>query len=224
MLQLPTIDSGDVDREMGGSYNADRGDFPTGRAVKNQTLLIESPRIIGSGLGDPCIDDSPTTSVSMAGVAKAAVQLHHPALYFSHSMDRLTLDVYIIASVLVGSLLIFAGGDIAYIDALVFAGGSSTGAGLNPIDLDRLTTWQQVCASLSMAPTNAPRSPSSFSAPRVMSSSSTRRLLSSDSTGFRNDLEILVCSKGYFVLMLSGTDKTNDCSTETAACIIRERD
>jgi hypothetical protein len=120
----------------------------------------------------------------------------------SHSMDRLTLDVYIIASVLVGSLLIFAGGDIAYIDALVFAGGSSTGAGLNPIDLDKLTTWQQVCASFSTAATNGSRSPSSFCARRVMSSSSTRRLSSSDSTGFRNDFKILVCFICYLVLIL----------------------
>jgi len=53
-------------------------------------------------------------------------------------------DIYITACILIGSLLIFAGGNIAYIDALVFAGGSCTGAGLNPIDLDNLTTWQQV--------------------------------------------------------------------------------
>lgn len=53
-------------------------------------------------------------------------------------------DVYIISSVIIGSLLIFAGGNIAYIDALVFAGGACTGAGLNTIDLNLLNTWQQV--------------------------------------------------------------------------------
>jgi len=39
--------------------------------------------------------------------------------------------------------MIFAGGKIAYIDALVFAGGSCTGAGMNTVDLDLLNTWQQ---------------------------------------------------------------------------------
>jgi len=56
----------------------------------------------------------------------------------------LTIDIYIISSVLLGSLLIFAGKDITYIDALYFAGGACTGAGLNPVDLNRLNTWQQV--------------------------------------------------------------------------------
>src|ERR1700731_1936184 len=45
-------------------------------------------------------------------------------------------DIYIISSILIGSLLIFAGRDITYIDALFFAGGACTGAGLNPVDLD----------------------------------------------------------------------------------------
>ena len=56
----------------------------------------------------------------------------------------LILDIYILSSVLIGSLLIFAGRDISYIDALVFAGGACTGAGLNPVDLTTLNTWQQV--------------------------------------------------------------------------------
>lgn len=40
--------------------------------------------------------------------------------------------------------MIFAGQDIAYINALVFAAGSCTGAGLNPVDINKLNTWQQV--------------------------------------------------------------------------------
>jgi len=48
---------------------------------------------------------------------------------------------------MVGSLLILAGGNITYIDALYFAGGSCTGAGLNPVDINKLNTWQQVHAS-----------------------------------------------------------------------------
>ena len=47
---------------------------------------------------------------------------------------------------MVGSLLILAGGNITYIDALYFAGGSCTGAGLNPVDINKLNTWQQVHA------------------------------------------------------------------------------
>ena len=54
------------------------------------------------------------------------------------------VDIYIISSALIGSLLIFAGGDIAYIDALFFASGACTQAGLNVIDVNLLNTWQQV--------------------------------------------------------------------------------
>jgi len=46
--------------------------------------------------------------------------------------------------VILGSLLIYANGNIAYIDALFFAGGACTQAGLNTIDVNLLTTWQQV--------------------------------------------------------------------------------
>jgi hypothetical protein len=53
-------------------------------------------------------------------------------------------DVYIVTCSLVGSLLIYAGGNITYIDALFFATGGSTQAGLNPIDVNLLNTWQQV--------------------------------------------------------------------------------
>jgi hypothetical protein len=41
-------------------------------------------------------------------------------------------------------LLIFAGRDIAYVDALFFATGACTQAGLNVIDVNLLNTWQQV--------------------------------------------------------------------------------
>ena len=54
------------------------------------------------------------------------------------------LDIYIISSALLGSLLIYAGKDISYIDALFFATGACTQAGLNPIDVNLLNTWQQV--------------------------------------------------------------------------------
>ena len=45
---------------------------------------------------------------------------------------------------LISSLLIYAGGDIAYVDALFLGAGSCTQAGLNPIDIDLLNGWQQV--------------------------------------------------------------------------------
>jgi hypothetical protein len=54
-------------------------------------------------------------------------------------------DVYIISSTLVGSLLIFAGGqNLSYVDSLFFAAGACTQAGLNPVDVNKLCTWQQV--------------------------------------------------------------------------------
>jgi hypothetical protein len=45
---------------------------------------------------------------------------------------------------MVGSLLIFAGKDISYVDALFFSTGAATQSGLNPIDVNLLNTWQQV--------------------------------------------------------------------------------
>ena len=45
---------------------------------------------------------------------------------------------------LFGSLLIFAGKEIAYIDAMLFAAGATSQAGMNPINMNLLTTWQQV--------------------------------------------------------------------------------
>jgi hypothetical protein len=54
------------------------------------------------------------------------------------------LDIYITTCSLVASLLIYAGKDISYIDALFFGTGASTQSGLNPIDVNLLSTWQQV--------------------------------------------------------------------------------
>jgi len=69
---------------------------------------------------------------------------HHLPFWLLFYADIRFPDIYIISCVLIGSLLILAGGDIAYIDALYFAGGSCTGAGLNPVDVNKLNTWQQV--------------------------------------------------------------------------------
>ncbi len=60
------------------------------------------------------------------------------------------LDFYILSLVLIGSVIIYGAGrgNIAYIDALFFAGGASTQAGLNTIDLNTLNTFQQIICYL----------------------------------------------------------------------------
>ncbi|OAA38133.1 potassium transporter [Metarhizium rileyi] len=52
---------------------------------------------------------------------------------------------WIIGATIVGSIAIFAGGkgELAYIDALMFASGANTQAGLNPVDVNRLNGFQQ---------------------------------------------------------------------------------
>ncbi|KAK9479092.1 cation transport protein-domain-containing protein [Lipomyces japonicus] len=52
--------------------------------------------------------------------------------------------VYIIFLVIVGSIMIYPQGNIRYIDALFFAAGAATQSGLNTVDVNDLTTWQQV--------------------------------------------------------------------------------
>ncbi|RYP22930.1 hypothetical protein DL765_001388 [Monosporascus sp. GIB2] len=53
---------------------------------------------------------------------------------------------WIVGWTILGSILIFAsaGGQLAYIDALFFASGANTQAGLNTVDLNKLNTFQQV--------------------------------------------------------------------------------
>src|SRR5436309_11679044 len=45
---------------------------------------------------------------------------------------------------MVGSILIFPAGGLAYIDALFFASGACTQAGLNTVDVNVLNTYQQI--------------------------------------------------------------------------------
>lgn len=54
--------------------------------------------------------------------------------------------IVIISGVILGSILMYAsrGADIVYIDALMFASGANTQAGLNPVDLNKLNTFQQI--------------------------------------------------------------------------------
>lgn len=64
---------------------------------------------------------------------------------------------WIIGFSLLGSILIYASGkgDLAYIDSLYFASGANTQAGLNPVDVNLLNTFQQVVIFL-MAMTSNP--------------------------------------------------------------------
>ncbi|OHE92342.1 trk family potassium uptake protein [Colletotrichum orchidophilum] len=54
---------------------------------------------------------------------------------------------WICSLTILGSILIFAtaGGQLAYIDALYFASGANTQAGLNTVDVNLLNTFQQIC-------------------------------------------------------------------------------
>ncbi|OAL71435.1 potassium ion transporter [Trichophyton violaceum] len=51
---------------------------------------------------------------------------------------------WIIGVTLVGSIILYPGGNMPYIDALFFASGSATQSGLNTIDVNKLYTYQQV--------------------------------------------------------------------------------
>lgn len=53
---------------------------------------------------------------------------------------------WIIGGTIIASILIYAAGtgDLNYIDALLFASGANTQAGLNPIDVNKLNTAQQI--------------------------------------------------------------------------------
>jgi Trk-type K+ transport system membrane component len=51
---------------------------------------------------------------------------------------------YIISWIITGSIIVYAGGNIAYIDALFFAAGASTQSGLNTVDVNLLRLYQQI--------------------------------------------------------------------------------
>jgi hypothetical protein len=53
---------------------------------------------------------------------------------------------YIISWALIGSVIMYGGGRIPYIDALFFASGAATQSGLNTIDINLLDLYQQVRA------------------------------------------------------------------------------
>ena len=52
--------------------------------------------------------------------------------------------MYMIGLTIVGSILLYPAGGMAYIDALFFAAGAATQSGLNTIDVNKLHTYQQI--------------------------------------------------------------------------------
>ncbi|PHH52231.1 Potassium transport protein 2 [Ceratocystis fimbriata CBS 114723] len=69
-----------------------------------------------------------------------------PSAADSTILTSLSLDIAIVGFSLFGSVLVYTIGNnnLAYIDALFFSTGSSTQAGLNPVDVNLLNTGQQV--------------------------------------------------------------------------------
>ncbi|KAK9351178.1 cation transport protein-domain-containing protein [Lipomyces doorenjongii] len=62
--------------------------------------------------------------------------------------------IFIMACTIIGSIMIYPGGNIKYIDALFLAAGASTQAGLNTVNLNDMTVWQQVVLYIIPAFTN----------------------------------------------------------------------
>lgn len=52
--------------------------------------------------------------------------------------------VYIISSAIIGSIIVYPGSKIAYIDALFLSAGAATQSGLNTVDLNKLRLYQQI--------------------------------------------------------------------------------
>ncbi|KAL1843790.1 hypothetical protein VTJ49DRAFT_7500 [Mycothermus thermophilus] len=80
--------------------------------------------------------------------ARAGIQAARPSLFSKHAPFNFISAhyIYIVAMVIVGSIIVFASGrgSIAFIDAFFLAACSSTQAGLNTVDLNLLNTVQQV--------------------------------------------------------------------------------
>ena len=51
---------------------------------------------------------------------------------------------YIISWAITGSVILYAGGNVDYIDALFQAAGAATQSGLNTVDLNSLWLYQQI--------------------------------------------------------------------------------
>lgn len=52
--------------------------------------------------------------------------------------------IYIISWAIIGSIIVYPGGNLSYTDALFQAAGAATQSGLNTVDLNKLSTYQQI--------------------------------------------------------------------------------
>ncbi|OAP64668.1 hypothetical protein AYL99_00640 [Fonsecaea erecta] len=67
-----------------------------------------------------------------------------PDLFVKRRLNFITIHyLYMIGMTILGSVIMYGIGDIAYIDALFFASGSCTQSGLNTVDVDNMKTGQQ---------------------------------------------------------------------------------
>ncbi|KAI4188415.1 MAG: hypothetical protein LQ348_003933, partial [Seirophora lacunosa] len=74
------------------------------------------------------------------------LKAHNPGSPFKkRRLNFITIHyLYIMSLTIAGSVLIYPAGNTAYIDALFFASGCATQSGLNTIDINSLSTYQQV--------------------------------------------------------------------------------
>ncbi|KAI1818697.1 cation transport protein-domain-containing protein [Poronia punctata] len=80
-------------------------------------------------------------------VVKWAKKIRPPFISNHPHFDFISMHyMWIIGLIILASILIFstARGELAYIDALAFAAGANTQAGLNTVDVNRLNTFQQL--------------------------------------------------------------------------------
>ncbi|KAJ6110818.1 hypothetical protein N7486_003053, partial [Penicillium sp. IBT 16267x] len=73
-----------------------------------------------------------------------AIKKRIPILSTLHLDFILVHYIYILSWIILGSVILFAGGNIAYIDALFLSAGSSTQSGLNTVNLNELYLYQQI--------------------------------------------------------------------------------
>lgn len=75
------------------------------------------------------------------------IKAHNPGslLKKKHRLNFITIHyLYILSVTIIGSILLYPAGGLAYIDALFFASGSATQSGLNTVNINDLCTYQQV--------------------------------------------------------------------------------
>lgn len=73
-----------------------------------------------------------------------AVKANIPILNQIHLNFIFLHYVYIIGWVIIGSIIVYPGSSIAYVDALFLCSSAATQTGMNPVDLNQLHTYQQI--------------------------------------------------------------------------------